>query len=148
MRVALRQYPKRWRAVRLAQPYARPVEERAHWLDRVASIRRWSRGGERAPHKPLLLLYALGRLQRTGQSRVSFADAEPDVTRLLSEFGPARATTPAYPFHHLQTDGLWSWMRVGLIRGRHQAASGPAAPSVSSIRRSRSPFVGIRASWP
>jgi putative restriction endonuclease len=55
----------------------------------------------------LLLLYALGRLQRTGRSRVSFAEAEPDVARLLSEFGPARATTPAYPFHHLQTDGLW-----------------------------------------
>ena len=26
---------------------------------------------------------------------------------LLEEFGPDRATTPAYPFHHLQSDGLW-----------------------------------------
>ncbi len=24
----------------------------------------WKRGGERAPHKPLLILYALGRLLR------------------------------------------------------------------------------------
>ncbi len=35
------------------------VDLRDEWLDRVASIRRWSRGGERAPHKPLLLLHAL-----------------------------------------------------------------------------------------
>ena len=90
------------------RPYDPLVDDRGYWLDRVASIRRWSRGGERAPHKPLLLLYALGRLQRIGQSRVSFADAEPEVARLLSEYGPARrSTTPAYPFHHLQTDGLW-----------------------------------------
>lgn len=30
------------------------------WLERVASIRQWTRNGERAPHKPSLLLYALG----------------------------------------------------------------------------------------
>src|ERR1019366_8446244 len=67
----------------------------------------WRRGGERAPHKPLLLLYVLGRLQRTGSASVSFADAEPDLARLLEEFGPPRHTSPGYPFHHLTTDGLW-----------------------------------------
>lgn len=36
------------------------------WVERVAEVRRWTRGGERAPHKPLLLLYALGRFQRHG----------------------------------------------------------------------------------
>lgn len=82
--------------------------QRERWLERVASIRRWSRGGERAPHKPLLLLYALGRLQRTGSSVMSYVEAEPDLARLLRDYGPAtRTTTPAYPFHHLQSDGLW-----------------------------------------
>ena len=88
--------------------YDAPVSDRDQWLATVGSIRRWSRGGERAPHKPLLLLYALGRLQRAGSSAVTFAEAELTLDRLLQEFGPAgRRTTPAYPFHHLQTDGLW-----------------------------------------
>jgi putative restriction endonuclease len=79
------------------------------WLDRVASIRQWTRRGERAPHKPLLLLYAIGRLQQDGQSAVSFTEAEPDLAALLEEFGPrGRSTSPAYPFHHLQSDGLWT----------------------------------------
>jgi putative restriction endonuclease len=30
--------------------------------DRFNSINVWNRGGERAPHKPLLGLYAIGRL--------------------------------------------------------------------------------------
>jgi putative restriction endonuclease len=77
------------------------------WVQRVTALKQWRRGGERAPHKPLLLLYALGRLQRTGSSSVRFADAEGDLGRLLEEFGPPRATSPGYPFHHLTTDGLW-----------------------------------------
>ncbi len=79
------------------------------WLERVAGIRQWTRNGERAPHKPLLLLYALGRLQRTGTTEVSYVEAEPALAHLLQDFGPPnRKSTPAYPFHHLQSDGLWS----------------------------------------
>jgi putative restriction endonuclease len=84
------------------------VVETEDWQARVASIRRWSRGGERAPHKPLLLLYTLGRLQRTGTSKVTYTEAEPTLARLLAEFGSPRPSTPAYPFHHLQGDGLWT----------------------------------------
>ncbi len=83
------------------------VADTEKWLERIAGIRRWQRRGARAPHKPLLLLYCLGRLQRTGSTRVSYAEAEPSLKSLLHEYGPARATTPAYPFHHLQTDELW-----------------------------------------
>lgn len=79
------------------------------WLERVAHIRQWTRNGERAPHKPLLLLYALGRLQRTGTTEVTYVEAEPALAQLLQDFGPpGRKSSPAYPFHHLQTDGLWS----------------------------------------
>jgi putative restriction endonuclease len=85
------------------------------WLERVKRIRRWVRGNERAPHKPLLLLYALGRLQRTGSSRMRYADAEPELQRLLDDFGPAeRSTKPAYPFHYLRNDDrLWVVEAVG-----------------------------------
>jgi putative restriction endonuclease len=78
------------------------------WLERIGKIKVWARGGERAPHKPLLLLYVLARLQATGTTRVTYEKAEPELTRLLEEFGPNRKTTPAYPFHRLQSDGLWT----------------------------------------
>ncbi len=78
------------------------------WVQRVTSLNQWRRGGERAPHKPLLLLYSLGRLQRTGSSAMVFADVEHDLDALLEEFGPPRKTNPGYPFHHLVSDGLWT----------------------------------------
>lgn len=78
------------------------------WVARVTSLNQWKRGGERAPHKPLLLLYAIGQLQRTGTSSIAFVDAKSDLTRLLVEFGPPRRPSPGYPFHHLTNDnGLW-----------------------------------------
>jgi putative restriction endonuclease len=77
------------------------------WVDRVAGIRRWTRRSERAPHKPLLLLYALGRFQREGGRPMAFSAIEADLKRLLREFGPPRDTSPGYPFHHLATDGVW-----------------------------------------
>ncbi|MEU8265807.1 phosphorothioated DNA-binding restriction endonuclease [Sphaerisporangium sp. NPDC049002] len=77
------------------------------WVRRVADVRRWTRDGERAPHKPLLLLYALGRFQRHGGRPIPFSGAEADLKRLLKEFGPPRQTSPGYPFHHLTSDGIW-----------------------------------------
>lgn len=87
------------------------------WLQRVASIRQWSKGGLRAPHKPLLLLYAIGRLVRFGRSRVSFREAEEPLKQLLRAFGPSETgATPQYPFCRLANDGLWSvWMTDGSL---------------------------------
>jgi predicted restriction endonuclease len=47
----------------------------------------WSRGDQRAPHKPLLVLYALGRWSRGESGDIAFRDAEPVLTSLLKEFG-------------------------------------------------------------
>jgi predicted restriction endonuclease len=68
----------------------------------------WSRGSERAPHKPLLVLYALGQLSRGGPNSVAFRHVAPKLTELLKEFGPTRQSYhPEYPFWRLQNDGLW-----------------------------------------
>ena len=64
------------------------MSETDGWLERIARIRQWSRNGERAPHKPLLLLYVLGRLQRIGSTEVPYAEAEPALAQLLQDFGP------------------------------------------------------------
>lgn len=68
-------------------------------------------GAVRVPHKPLLLLWLLGRLAATGSSAVSYADAEEPVGRLINQFGPPaqRATArqrAAMPFVHLERE-LW-----------------------------------------
>ncbi len=79
------------------------------WLERILNVRRWAQGGKRAPHKPLLMLLALARLQTSGSSRLSYVDAEAVLDDLLDEYGPsASRSTTAYPFHRLQTDGLWT----------------------------------------
>ncbi|MBH1933033.1 HNH endonuclease [Streptomyces sp. AV19] len=82
-------------------------QQRTDWPARVGALRQWAQGGERAPHKPLLLLYALGRFQRDGGLELRYSEVEADLKRLLADFGPNRRTSPAYPFHHLVGDGVW-----------------------------------------
>jgi putative restriction endonuclease len=77
------------------------------WLERAAKLRQWTGNGVRAPHKPLLLLYALGRFQEDAEGELRYSAVEGDLKRLLAEYGPANRTTPAYPFHHLVSDGVW-----------------------------------------
>lgn len=81
--------------------------DREQLLGRFERLNVWSRGGERAPHKPLLVLYALARLTH-GQESVSFSSVDRALTELLREFGPPRRSYhPEYPFWRLQRDGLW-----------------------------------------
>jgi putative restriction endonuclease len=87
------------------------------WLERAAGLRQWTGNGTRAPHKPLLLLYALGRFQEDAEGELRYSAVEADLARLLAEYGPAHRTTPAYPFHHLVSDGVWE------VRTDHGAGS-------------------------
>lgn len=68
----------------------------------------WTRGGERAVNKPLLLLYALGRWAQGDQADVPFRDVNDKLARLLKEFGPPRQVLHTeYPFWRMQNDGVW-----------------------------------------
>ncbi|MDA8789839.1 HNH endonuclease [Pseudomonadales bacterium] len=76
-------------------------------LDEFAKITVWSRREERAPHKPLLILYALGALLR-GEYKLLFTECEKPLIELLREYGPRRRSyRPQYPFWRLQNDGVW-----------------------------------------
>ncbi len=68
----------------------------------------WHQGAQRAPHKPLLVLLSLGRIQAGRDRLVPFAELAPALDRLLREFGPPRCSVhPEYPFWRLQHDKVW-----------------------------------------
>jgi putative restriction endonuclease len=77
-------------------------------LDRFDKLNVWSRGDQRAPHKPLLVLYALGRWLRGDHADIPFAEVNGPLAELLAEFGPPRQSYhPEYPFWRLQNDDVW-----------------------------------------
>ncbi|MCD0448681.1 HNH endonuclease [Actinocorallia sp. API 0066] len=92
------------------------------WLELILRLRRWTDNGTRDPHKALLLLYALGQLQRVGYKTIRYRDAEAVLDGMLKEFGPPRPAAAGYPFHHLAADGLW------------EVATASGGPSTSADR--------------
>lgn len=74
-------------------------------------LNQYRHDGVRAPHKPLLVLLALGRLAETGSSRLAWTETADQLADLIAEFGPSTRTgrmqSAAYPFTHLRTDAVW-----------------------------------------
>jgi putative restriction endonuclease len=82
--------------------------DRTEIEDLFRSINVWKRGHQRAPHKPLLLLYALGKYSHGADRLIPYSDIDRDLRQLLIEFGPFRKSHhPEPPFWHLQSDGIW-----------------------------------------
>src|SRR5438045_898846 len=85
---------------------------RSEQTERIVSvfenIKIWHQRGERAPHKPLLLLLALARVLKGSPRLEEFHTYEEVMRTLLSKYGPPRRSIhPEYPFWRLQADGLW-----------------------------------------
>lgn len=98
--------------------------------ERLQALTVWQRGSERAPHKPLLVLLALGALSR-GERGLPYAEVEAKLSALLKEFGPARKSIhPEYPFWRLQNDGLWVVTADYAMRPR----AGNTDPPVRELR--------------
>ncbi|MDF2926604.1 MAG: endonuclease [Paenibacillaceae bacterium] len=80
---------------------------------RMGHLSIWKKNGQRAPHKPLLILYALARLQQHAVS-LPYEQVRVKLKQLLMEFGPPRKSYhPEEPFVRLVTDGIWetnSWI--------------------------------------
>jgi putative restriction endonuclease len=95
-------------------------------LNLVSGLNVWKRGDQRAPHKPLLLLYALGRCLRDEKRLIPFEDVDEDLKKLLLEFGPPRKSYhPEYPFWRLQNDGLWEIPDAEELRKRESNCDVP-----------------------
>lgn len=103
-------------------------------LDAFENIRRAQRAGVYAPHKPLLILLALARVQRGQPRMLEFTAIDELLKQLLAEFGPSSAAKSRhYPFWHLATDGhgaLWD------LSGPREVLKRPAGatPSLGELR--------------
>lgn len=75
----------------------------------ISNLTIWRKGDQRAPHKPLLLLYVLAEYQK-GHARLFNYGEEihGPLLDLLKNFGPQRRDHyPAMPFWRLRGDGFW-----------------------------------------
>jgi putative restriction endonuclease len=79
--------------------------------------------GVRSPHKPLLVLMALGRLMATGSSELPWTETWPQLAALIEEFGPTRAggkaQRAAYPFTRLRSE----WHTDQVFKGKPLATA-------------------------
>ncbi|SQZ74109.1 putative restriction endonuclease [Escherichia coli] len=75
----------------------------------IENITIWRKGEQRAPHKPLLLLYVLSQYQRDHARMFDYAsEIRDELHSLLERFGPQRRQyRPDMPFWRLKGDGFW-----------------------------------------
>ncbi len=77
-------------------------------LQKFENLNLWKRGGERAYHKPLLVLYAMGKLLRGEGRLIPYAAIDEDLGKLLTEFGPRQSRSGTqFPFWRLRNDRVW-----------------------------------------
>ena len=77
----------------------------------------WRSGALRAPHKPLLALWAIGRCLRGEARLASYQEADRALQTLLRDFGPHRTRIHTeYPFWRLRNDGVWDVDRDEVVR--------------------------------
>lgn len=99
--------------------------EKDEILGKFKKIKVATYDGERALHKPFLLLLLLGRYARRQPRMVSYKDIEKELVILLTKYGPVRsAYHPEFPFWHLQNDGIWELVNVENL----QAMKGHSQP--------------------
>jgi putative restriction endonuclease len=93
----------------LQRPPPALVANEPEIIRRFRSLSVWSKGAQRAPHKPLLCLLAISKLFSAKGRLIPFEEIEPPLRKLLTEFGPPRQVChPEYPFWALQNDeGIW-----------------------------------------
>lgn len=124
-------------------------------FSRFLNVQIGTSGDKRAPHKPLLLLWAIGRCLRNKERLVSYELIDRELSRLMRRFGPhGRSFNTHYPFWRLQNDSIWEVENAHLVRTtksgdayrndllRFQVRGGLAA-SVYTILRN-SPVLALR----
>ena len=101
--------------------------DRESVVQKFENLRLWKRGDQRAPHKPLLVLYAIGKLLQGEDRLLPYSEVDEKLGNLLREFGPKRRNYQTQlPFWRLQNDGVWEIPAAYLVS---QTPSGDARKS-------------------
>lgn len=96
-------------------------------IEKFEQLKVWRNADERAPHKPLLVLYAIGELLRDGNRLLPYSEVDDKLGNLLREFGPRQTNQGTqYPFWRLQNDEVWEISDADKIG---QTSSGDALKS-------------------
>lgn len=83
----------------------------------------WKKGSQRAPHKPLLILYALSCCMQNKGRLIPYTEIDEKLRLLLIEFGPTRKSYhPEYPFWRLQNDGIWEVANADQVAHRKSSS--------------------------
>lgn len=101
------------------------------FLDRIHHLNVDRGGGQRKPHKPLLMLLAIARLLQRNERAVSFVDVERELRPLLDLYAPPvrGRHQPELPYWHLMSDRVW---RVPGAEGLERTAKG--FPKLAALR--------------
>ncbi len=85
-----------------------------------SQVNSWQKGDRRAPHKPLLMLYALGKASRKEPREIKFDEGfDKKFTQLLKEFGTSKSPSNSHhPFWYLRNDDIWELSRTENLRMR------------------------------
>lgn len=100
--------------------------EREEIKQRFQKLNVFKKGDKRSVHKPLLVLYAIGKLFRGENRLISYAETEKDLQNLLREFGPWKSNhlRPQYPFWRLR-------------KGKHRVWEIPDAHKIQEYKRKK-----------
>ncbi|MBI6549144.1 phosphorothioated DNA-binding restriction endonuclease [Xenorhabdus lircayensis] len=82
----------------------------------ISNLSIWRKGDQRAPHKPLLLLYVLSQYQKGHERLFDYGEEiHQPLLNLLNHFGPKRKNhDPSLPFWRLRGDGFWALQNTEL----------------------------------
>ena len=87
--------------------YEVKLMEASELKEKLSNLTIWKKNGQRAPHKPLLILLGLALLQQNN-TVLPYELVREKLKKLLIEFGPPRKSYhPEQPFVRLTTDGIW-----------------------------------------
>ena len=89
---------------------------RSELESRFRSLRSWNQRDKWSPKKPLLVVWMIGRCLAGKKRLVSFAEADRELRKLWTQFGPPRPLKTEQPFWRLRKDNVWEVPEEHLIK--------------------------------